>query len=76
MGLDYSPKSLSKMPADLHTVATYNLIFNTSIMSEEGLCYAFALDGLVDTTSRNLAFRPLRPALTVPMHLVWKNSTL
>ena len=65
---------LGKMPADLHTVATYNLIFNASIMVEEGLGYAFALDGLVDTTRRNLAFRPLRPALTVPMHLVWKKS--
>lgn len=65
---------LRKEPTELHTVATYNLIYNASLMVDEGLGYAFTLDKLVNTTGSNLCFRPLNPKLELGMHLVWKKS--
>ena len=37
---------LKKEPSELHTVATYNLIYNASLMVDEGMGYAFTLDRL------------------------------
>lgn len=58
---------------NLDIVATYNLIYNASIMVEEGMGYALCLDKLVNTTgSSNLCFRPLEPKLEVNLSIVWK----
>lgn len=65
---------LGKDPSELHTVATYNLIYNASLMVDEGMGYAIALDKLVNTTGSNLCFRPLEPRVELEMHLVWKKS--
>lgn len=65
---------LGKEPGELNTVATYNLIYNASLMVDEGMGYAFTLDKLVNTTGSNLCFRPLRPRLEMGMYLVWKKS--
>lgn len=65
---------LGKEPSDLHTVSTYNLIYNASLMVSEGTGYAFALDKLVNTTGSDLCFRPLNPKLELGMYLVWKKS--
>ena len=65
---------LGKEPSELHTVATYNLIYNASLMVDEGMGYAFTLDKLVNTTGSNLCFRPLSPRLELRMYLVWKKS--
>lgn len=65
---------LGKEPVELRTVATYNLIYNASLMVDEGMGYAFTLDKLVNTAERNLCFRPLRPKLVLDMYLVWKKS--
>ena len=67
---------LQREPSDLHTVATYNLIYNASLMLDEGIGYAFTLDKLVNTTGSNLCFRPLRPKLELGMYLVWKKSRI
>ena len=67
---------LRKEPAELHTVATYNLIYNASLMVDEGMGYAFTLNKLVNTTGSNLCFRPLQPGLELGMYLVWKKSQL
>lgn len=57
----------------LNIVATYNLIYNASIMVEEGIGYALCLDKLVNTTGdSNLCFRPLNPSLHVKLNVVWK----
>lgn len=63
---------LQKEPTDLNTVATYNLIYNASLMVEEGMGYAFTLDKLVNTAGRSICFRPLKPRLELKMYLVWK----
>lgn len=65
---------LQKEPSQLHTVATYNLIYNASLMVDEGMGYAFTLDKLINTTQSNLCFRPLNPLLTLEMNLIWKKS--
>lgn len=67
---------LRREPSELHTVATYNLIFNASLMVDEGMGYAFALDKLINTTDKSLCFRPLEPRLELGMYLVWKKSQL
>lgn len=67
---------LRQEPSELHTVATYNLIFNASLMVDEGMGYAFALDKLINTTDKSLCFRPLEPRLELGMYLVWKKSQL
>ena len=65
---------LGKEPSELRTVATYNLIYNASLMVGEGMGYAFTLDKLVNTTGSALCFRPLEPKLELGMYLVWKKS--
>ena len=67
---------LRKEPSELHTVATYNLIYNASLMVDEGMGYAFTLDKLVNTDGSNLCFRPLAPRLELGMYLVWKRSQI
>ncbi|MFR7589995.1 MAG: LysR family transcriptional regulator [Longibaculum sp.] len=57
----------------LHIIATYNLIYNASLMVEEGMGYALCLDRLVNTTGDSrLCFKPLSPQLEVGLALVWK----
>lgn len=65
---------LGKSPGELNTVATYNLIYNASLMVDEGIGYALTLDRLVNTSESNLCFRPLKPSLELGMYLVWKKS--
>lgn len=67
---------LRREPSELQTVATYNLIYNASLMVDEGMGYAFTLDKLVNTTGSNLCFRPLKPRLELGMYLVWKKSQI
>ena len=64
---------LGKKPEELNLVSTYNLIYNASLMVEEGLGYAMTLAGLVNTAGDSvLCFRPLEPTLMVGLDLVWK----
>ena len=57
----------------LHVVATYNLLYNASLMVEEGLGCALCLDKIINTTGDSrLCFRPLAPKLTVGLDVVWK----
>ena len=57
----------------LNIVATYNLIYNASLMVEEGVGYALCLDKLINTTGNsNLCFRPLSPKLECCLDIVWK----
>lgn len=57
----------------LNIVASYNLIFNASLMVEEGLGYAIGLDNIINTTGHtNLTFRPLTPRIEIGINFVWK----
>lgn len=60
-------------PALLDIAATYNLVYNASLMVSEGVGYALSLDKLVNTSeSSNLRFIPLEPLLEVGTHIAWK----
>lgn len=57
----------------LNLVATYNLLYNASLMVEEGLGYALGLEGIIRASGDSpLCFRPLEPGLDVGISLVWK----
>lgn len=57
----------------LNIVATYNLLFNGSLMVDEGMGYAICLDKIINVTGdSNLCFRPLKSKLQSDMNVVWK----
>lgn len=57
----------------LNITATYNLLYNASVMAEEGLGCVLCIDGIINTTGdSDLRFIPLRPRLYTHMDLVWK----
>ena len=59
--------------AQLNVVSTHNLIYNASLMVEEGLGVAVTLEGLINTTGEScLCYRPLLPRLEVELFLSWK----
>ena len=61
----------------LHTVATYNLIFNAAIMVKSGIGYAITLDKLADTSDKSpLCFRPLEPKVEAKLNIVWNKSAV
>ncbi len=54
-------------------VATYNLLYNASLLVKEGIGYAVAIDGIINTTGDSeLVFRPLKPALETTLAVAWK----
>ena len=57
---------------ELNVVATYNLVFNASLLVDEGLGYALCFDKLIHTEGTNLCFRPFSPPLEAPGYIVWK----
>lgn len=63
---------LGKSISELNIAATYNLLYNASLLVEEGLGYAFALDKIINTDGRNLVFIPCHPKLEANMSLIWK----
>ena len=56
----------------LKVTATYNLVFNASLLVEEGLGYALCLDKLINTQGSRLCFRPVSPPLEASACIVWK----
>ena len=64
---------LGREPDKLNIIATYNLIFNASLLVDEGLGYAIGLDKIINTSGNStLCFRSLEPNLKVKMNIVWK----
>lgn len=62
-------KDISK----LNILATYNLIYNASLMVDERMGYAITLDKLINTSGKsNLCFKPLNPKLEIGLSIVWK----
>jgi DNA-binding transcriptional LysR family regulator len=56
---------------DIHVVATYNLLYNASLMVSAGVGYALCIDGIVNTNQSELTFVPLKPMLTTGSSIVW-----
>ncbi len=66
-------KWIVKTFANLNVTASYNLVYNASLMVDEGMGYALCLDKLINVSGdSNLCFRPLYPKLEAEMYFVWK----
>ena len=49
------------------------MLYNASLMVEDGLGYAICFDKLINTTGDSLlCFRPLSPHIEVPYYFIWK----
>lgn len=58
---------------ELNIAMTYNLLFNASLLVEEGLGYAVCIDRIINTSGNSrLCFRPLAPAIEIEMYMIWK----
>lgn len=70
---DPEVKWLKRDISKLNVVATYNLVYNASLLVDEGLGYALSFDKLIYTDGNcSLCFRPLSPKLESTATLVWK----
>lgn len=57
----------------INVAATYNLLFNGSLMVDEGMGFAICFDKIINVSGdSNLCFRPLEPEITAKMYVVWK----
>ncbi|MDI6666722.1 LysR family transcriptional regulator [Leuconostoc falkenbergense] len=57
-------------------VATYNLLYNATLLVSSDVGVAFALDKIVAKfeTSDSLSFVPLQPAINAKVDLIWKKN--
>ncbi len=57
----------------INIAATYNLLFNGSLMVDEGMGYAISFDKIINVSGdSNLCFRPLYPTIKARMYVIWK----
>lgn len=64
---------LQKPFKELQIAATYNLLYNASLLVESGGGYALCLDRLINTgEDSSLCFRPLTPKMESGIDIVWK----
>lgn len=57
----------------LHIAATYNLLYNASLLVSEGVGYAICFQNLINICGNsNLCYRPMEPALEMGLYLVRK----
>ena len=62
-----------KTSDELNIVATGNLLYNMSLLVEQGVGYAGSLDKIINTSGNsNLCFRPLYPELISHLDIAWK----
>ena len=67
------PQWLQQDESRLNIVATYSLLYNGSLMVDEGLGYALCIDRIINTTgSSALCFKPLSPKLEIGVNIAWK----
>lgn len=52
--------------------ATYNLIYNASLMIAKSGGYAFMLEGLINTEGTDLVLKPMKPEINIDVVLFWK----
>ena len=63
----------TKELSDLNVVATYNLIYNASLLVEDGLGVAICFDRLINVTGDSpLCLKPIVPRMKNAGSLIWK----
>jgi len=55
----------------LTVTATYNLLYNASLLVSAGVGNALGLDGIINTNQSDLTFVPLAPRMSSGSSLVW-----
>lgn len=65
-------KWFGQKPEDLNIVNTYNLVYNGTLMADEGMGYLLTLKNLVNTQGTNLCFKPIHPEHPLVLSIVWK----
>ncbi|KRM54477.1 LysR family transcriptional regulator [Lacticaseibacillus sharpeae] len=73
--IDYLANWLGASDRELNVVATYNLLYNASIMVDAGVGATLCLDGIINTASSDLRFIPLAPRLEAKSSLIWPKHT-
>ncbi|MBQ8134419.1 MAG: LysR family transcriptional regulator [Clostridia bacterium] len=59
----------------LNITATYTLLFNGSLMVQDGIGYALALDNIINTSGNSeLVFIPLAGEHKETVHIIWKKN--
>lgn len=62
-----------KKTEELNIVATYDLLYNASLLVAEGMGYAVGLEHILNTSGDSaLCFRPLSPKLVSHLAIAWK----
>lgn len=62
---------------DMNLIGTYNLVYNASLMVEEGMGCALCFDKLVRINENSLlCFKPLEPKLESELFFVWKKAQI
>lgn len=75
VGNDSINNLVDQSNTSLNIVGTYNLLFNASLMVEEGMGYAIGFDKIIETSnSKKLVFLPLNPEIVLKMNLIWKKN--
>lgn len=70
---DSLPDILGLHEKELNIIATYNLLFNGSLMVEEGMGYAIGFDKIINTTGDSpLIFKPLETQNQSSLTIIWK----
>lgn len=66
-----------KDESEFNIIATYTLIYNASLLAEEGVGYVLCLDRLIQLPKDgNLVFRPLDPQNICRIFFIWKKNQL
>ncbi|WEV43969.1 LysR family transcriptional regulator [Lactobacillus sp. ESL0684] len=58
----------------LNVVATYNLLYNASLLAQARVGSAICLDGIINTVDTDLVFIPLVPRQTAQVCLIWSKA--
>ncbi len=66
------PRWCGEKTEKLNMIANFNLSYNSSIFTKEGLGITLTFDNLINTSKENgLVFRPLHPRLENKMYIIW-----
>ena len=61
----------------LNIISTYNLLYNASLIAQEGHSYVLCFDNIIYTgTDSLLCFKPLEPKLEAGINVVWRKYQL
>ncbi len=64
---------IAEQAPDANIVAEYNLIYNASVMVNEGIGSAITLDRLINVSGDSrLCFRPFEPRMEAVCYFIWK----